>query len=251
VAIGLLYVSTGSVGGWSDPNLLRIIIGACVGGGLLAALIGAAIYIRRRRQAGSAQPPAAQQQRPGSTLHEPGPPRMSSHGPLGPPYYSPQQAAAVVVPYPHSPYGRTASPSAPLLLTPSQQAAFAAGSAQGGAAAGGGSPYGRGPRTSMVPAGYPSVPPPGKYSSPTAAAGSFSGPFPPSSWQQANHPQPQQQMQQQQQGRPVAMYPMLGGQFGPGGTSAASAGRQAGRSSPSSFTAQQPVTGDPVISPPR
>jgi len=236
VSVGLLYTTTGSVGSfWTRPDMLRYIIGACVGGGALLVVVIAAWYIHRKRRAGAAQVPPGGVGGAGGM--RPGPHGRMSCPPQGPPYLSPQQAAAVVVPYPAaSPYGRAASPSAPLLLTPSQQAGFAMSAAASQGSMGAyGSPQ-RGGRSSMGP--YPAVAPPGGAYGVPVSGGSFSGPLP-------------SQQQQQQGYYPVYPAPMVPnqGQSPPSPPPPAAA---PGRMSPYGFTAQPQgvVAGYPVIAPP-
>jgi hypothetical protein len=207
VSLGLLYTKTGAVGTfWSDNSLLKIIIAVCVGGGALAAGIFAVWYIRRKRRAGAAQMPGGQGQPGGRPSVAAGPAggRVSyaagSPHQQQPMYLPPQQAAAMVVPYPGSPYGRTASPSAPAMLSPSQQAALAAGRTP--------SPQG------MVQYGQPNRTPPANspYSSPNpyGQAGRASvGPVMGSPVVGSPQQQQQQYQQQylQQQGGYYPVYP--------------------------------------------
>jgi hypothetical protein len=244
-SVGLLYVNTGSVGGlWDQASFvtrLAIAVSCGVAGGVAAL---AAIWcIRRRRRAGAARMPHQQQQGPGgpsvvgpraSSAMQPGAARMSAAAL----YLPPQQAAGrvstvegvLVYPAPQpggggGAYSRSASPSAPMLLTPHQQAALAARQ-------GAGSPLGQrqlqqmrlqagspqGGRSSIAAAmpGYPVV-----FVAPAGPGASLAGP-PGAAVQPGRHfmlqqhaampvhpapgrypsmspPPPQQQQQQQQQ----------------------------------------------------
>lgn len=245
VSIGLLYTSTGSVGSWwMRQDMIRIIIIACcVGGVALCAALFAAHIIRKRRRAGAAQVPPSGQQPGRPSVASPMAASMSYAAGQQPTYMSPQQAAAMV-----APYGRSASPSAPAMLTPARQAAFAAGGqpmvpSSGSPAYNTQGPYGRGGRASVgpvvggpgmylvvaPPVGYPGVPP---------QQGSFTA-----QGQQQQFQQPQFQQQQQ-------MYQQVPQQMGYAQVHPAPMGPQQGRAtvSPYGFAAQ-PMPGYPVMGP--
>lgn len=262
VSLGLLYTTTGSVGSfWARRDLLALIVGVCVAGGVVAAGVFALWYIRRRRQAGASQMP------PGGSAAGGGPrPALGvptggrvSYVPQQPPYMSPQQAAAaVVVPYLHLPYSRSGSPSAPMLLTTSQQSAFAASAIVAGAG-----PQGLSSQAPPIYSGYGSARPGGWASGgpgyagagqvgPAGSGGSWSGPI--------------QQQQQQQQGQYMPIYPApmpgqqvgtgmgrssspYGGVQGPTGAGSAPAAARSSAAGPYGVAAQPPA-GYPIIAAP-
>jgi hypothetical protein len=237
VSVGLLYTSTGSVGNWwTQPDMLRIIIIACcVGGVALCGALFAAHIIRKRRRAGAAQVPPQGQQAGRPSVASPMAGRMSYATGQQPTYMSPQQAAALVAAYPGSPYGRPASPSAPAMLTPAQQTAFAAGGqpmvlSSSSPPYNTQSPYGMGGRASVGP-----VVSGGMYPVVAPAAGYPGGPP-----QQGGFPAQYQQQQYQQVPQQIGYAQVHPAPMDPQGRTSVS---------PYGFAAQ-PMAGYPVVAPP-